>query len=293
MVQVKECPVCNSGNLKEELIVKDYTVSNEYFSIVKCPSCNFLITSPRPETNDLEKYYQSDDYVSHKDNASGVINELYQIARKFTLHWKHDLVNKRIRDIEPNILDIGCGTGSFLAYMKQKGYVVEGVEPSDEARQHAESKLDQSIYHTISDVKGTYACITLWHVLEHLPTLNESLSQIKSLLNNNGMILIAVPNFESFDARKYEGHWAAYDVPRHLWHFSQSSMNKLATKHGLKIIQTIPMKLDSFYVSMLSEKYQGKNGFMRMISGAVTGLRSNINSGKANQYSSLVYLITK
>jgi 2-polyprenyl-3-methyl-5-hydroxy-6-metoxy-1,4-benzoquinol methylase len=193
-----------------------------------------------------------------------------------------------------SLLDFGCGTGNFLQRAHQSGLDVCGVEPSDLARQHAADLVAAPIYKNLDAVEKTFDVITLWHVLEHLPDLNQKLDQLRSRLTKNGTMFIAVPNHRSADALKYKEVWAGFDVPRHLWHFSQSSMQQLFRRHELKLEHVIPMKLDAYYVSLLSNKYLAKrNTIAGMFKALTDGLRSNLAAKKNNEYSSLIYVARK
>lgn len=191
------------------------------------------------------------------------------------------------------LLDIGCGTGAFLNHTKSKGLDVLGVEPDDGARAFAIEKYGLSVYDEsmLNNLEpASFGAITLWHVLEHVPNLEERLAQLKRLLHPNGRIFVAVPNPNSFDAKHYRAHWAAYDVPRHLWHFTPQSMRKLLEKNNLLLHDVLPMKLDAFYISLLSEKY--KHGRTRYLFAFWNGLKSNLKAGKQG-WSSQIYVIGK
>jgi SAM-dependent methyltransferase len=271
---------------------RDHTVSNEIFQLKRCEACNLLITTPKPQ--EISKYYQSDDYISHSEESTNAFAKIYSIVRRITTKWKVGIVKKQLNVKNADILDIGCGTGTFLKVCKDHGLTITGVEPSLKARAIATKVTQANILSDVREVHGKFHAITLWHVLEHIPDLDKQLSTLKDLLHPEGIILIAVPNHESQDARKYKSLWAAYDVPRHLWHFSRTSIGKLFEHSQLTLIDTIPMKLDSFYVSMLSEKYRsGSLGLVQFIKGAWAGLASNVNSGKEKNYSSLIYIARK
>ena len=291
MVEIKSCPVCGSFDLNFALCVKDHSISQEEFNLSECNNCSFVITSPRPDNNELGRYYQSENYISHSGKGNSLVNTIYLRARAFSLQWKLKLINKY--KTGESLLDIGCGTGEFLKIIKQNGFSVEGVEPNDSARSKASQLLNQNINRTLDEVKGLHDSITLWHVLEHLPDLNESIQSMASLLKGAGLLLIAVPNHASKDANHYNKLWAGYDVPRHLWHFNRKSMATLLQKHGLVIQSIVPMKLDSFYVSMLSEKYLGSVGMGSLMSGFIHGLSSNLSARKSGEYSSLIYIAKK
>lgn len=272
----------------------DYTVSQEVFSLEKCNACGFVITNPRPDDEELSKYYQSDNYISHTDKSTNLIDKVYKTARRFTLQWKLKLVMEHTIEPSSNVLDYGCGTGAFLKLCQNHKLRIAGVEPSSIAREQAQRNTGIEISPTFDSVNGVFDVITLWHVLEHVGDLNVTIEKLKNLLHKNGTMFIAVPNLQSHDALQFGAHWAAYDVPRHLWHFSQKTMTRLLENHQLKINQVIPMRLDAYYVSILSEKYlNGKNDIQNMVFAIIKGLKSNLKAKKTKEYSSLIYLVRK
>jgi 2-polyprenyl-3-methyl-5-hydroxy-6-metoxy-1,4-benzoquinol methylase len=293
MEQISVCPLCSGINLIEYLSCKDNTVSKESFSIKECKGCSFLFTSPRPAIQEISKYYQSEDYISHSNSRKGLFNKLYQFIRNFTISQKEKLVLNYVS--RGTLLDIGCGTGEFLNYCSKQNWRVQGVEPGLSAREFAQKTYNLSVYdeayiNAIPD--SSYDVITLWHVLEHVHNLNERIDQLKKIVSDKGIILIAVPNPSSYDAKYYKEHWAAYDLPRHLYHFTPKTITQLFANHGLKKVDTLPMKFDSFYVSLLSEKY--KTGAVNYLKAFIIGLTSN-KKGRANleTYSSQIYIFKK
>lgn len=294
MVSISNCPACHVSRQRHFLTTKDFTTSSEQFTLVECENCSLVITSPRPENIELDKYYDSPEYISHTDESKSLVGRLYQLAKKYNLRWKYNVVKAEVKTRSATLIDIGCGTGDFLAHCMEKGFKVEGVEPSPKARELAERKTGIKISAEFAPRKDYYDAITLWHVLEHLPELEKDLANFCESLKETGALIIAVPNRESQDAKKYKEYWAGYDVPRHLWHFNQKSMDVLMTRLDMQIHRVIPMKLDSMYVSILSEKYQaGKSSATTFIKGITTGMLSNINSGKDKNFSSLVYVVKK
>jgi 2-polyprenyl-3-methyl-5-hydroxy-6-metoxy-1,4-benzoquinol methylase len=291
MLNILECPICQSKNWKPFFEVTDHSISKEKFPLIKCEGCGLVITSPRPDDDKLGHYYQSDDYISHSGKSNNSINKIYLQARKISLRWKLNIIQHQ----KPSgkLLDIGCGTGEFLDTMKTAGWEISGVEPSATARNKAEQLLNQSINENLETAIGPFDIITLWHVLEHLPDLNGSLEKISKLLKSDGKLLIAVPNHSSHDGKKYEAYWAGYDVPRHLWHFNKEAMAMLLLKHGFTLQKTLPMKLDSYYVSLLSEKYKGGHAFGNLVKGFFSGLSSNRKAKTTGEYSSLIYIAGK
>lgn len=290
MLTLQNCPVCNHYSFSPFLNCKDYTVSQETFSIVSCNACGFKFTNPRPEDSVIGNYYKAESYVSHTNTKKGLINKLYHAVRSYTLKKKVDLINGHVS--RGTILDYGCGTGMFLNECKKNGWESFGMEPDDSARKIASEQglnifSDKGRIQTyISDKQ--FSAITLWHVLEHVTDLNDTLNFFKSKLKKDGVLVIAVPNHVSYDAGYYKEHWAAYDVPRHIYHFDVKSMSSLLSNHGFNLIETKGMKFDSFYVSMLSEKY--KTGSMNLFNAFMVGLKSNLKAKDSTKYSSTIYL---
>ena len=295
MIKIDVCPICNGREFKPFLTCKDHTVSQETFQLHECVTCSFKITTPRP--SELGPYYLSDAYISHSKKAKSILDRVYITARQFTLKWKVNLINSfKTTQKNPNLLDYGCGTGTFLESSKKSGWNIHGIEPSEIARTQAKATNGPNIHASLSELQlTTFDIITLWHVLEHVENLNETIESLKRLLSDSGTMFIAVPNHNSWDARRYSSTWAAFDVPRHLWHFSQLNMRQLMEKNNLRIIRTKPMKLDAYYVSLLSEKYTHyKKGFLsRILTAIVNGIKSNGEAKKTSEYSSLIYIIQK
>ncbi|MFY0600953.1 MAG: class I SAM-dependent methyltransferase [Cyclobacteriaceae bacterium] len=290
--KLEECPSCKHTKFNNFLICKDHTVSNESFALVKCCKCQLVFTNPRPTPAEIGKYYKSQDYISHSNSSTNLINLVYKGVRNITLRHKKKIISKHIKT--GDILDFGCGTGHFLNYMKKRGWAVKGVEPDENARAVAENYLQSQLSSNIDEIKKKekFDIITAWHVLEHVHNLRDTLKSLRNRLKEEGYMFIALPNHNSFDAKYYKENWAAYDVPRHLYHFSQDSFLRLAKSVKLQLVDTIPMKFDSYYVSMLSEKYQtGSNDYITAIS---RGNKSNSSAKtKNNEYSSLIYVLSK
>ncbi|NDV42124.1 class I SAM-dependent methyltransferase [Flagellimonas sediminis] len=274
--------------MKLFLKTKDFSVSGETFELFKDENLDMLVTRPQPEN--LFKYYESEDYISHTDAKKSLMDKMYQVVKRKNLKNKIQLIENQLNKPK-SLLDIGAGTGDFLLFAKSRGFEVLGVEPNEKARQLSSQKgipLSERL-EEVADQR--YDAITLWHVLEHLPNLDDQIKTIASLLKDDGVLVIAVPNFKSYDASHYGKYWAAYDVPRHLWHFSKTSITKLFDAHGLEVIAIKPMWFDSFYVSLLSEKYKGNK--LYWLSAFFVGLASNINALFTKECSSLVYLLKK
>lgn len=286
-------PITNTA-LKPFLRCRDYTVSQEEFDIVYDATADFLATSPRPKSENLMRYYESVDYISHSDTKENILDKVYHLVRKYTIRNKV----KRLRIEQPNgktVLDIGCGTGDFLALCSKNNWSIYGVEPNIQAGNLAREKTgSEKIFSSISKLlenhkNKKFDIITLWHVLEHVPNLIEYINDLKKLLSPTGTLIIAVPNFKSYDATYYKKYWAAYDVPRHLWHFSPKAMGLLFEKVNMTVQKKLPMIFDAFYVSLLSEQYKNKKA--NFIKAIYIGLVSNLKALSTKQYSSLIYIL--
>jgi len=278
----------NVLNKKHFLTVKDHSVSKEIFDLYYDEELDMLITSPQPELQNLGKYYESEDYISHTDNKRSLFEKAYHFVKNIALKNKLNLINSQ-QSKKGKLLDIGAGTGDFLLTAKNDGWETIGVEPSDRAKNIAKEKGISFVEETSTLESNSLDVITMWHVLEHVPNLEVQIQELKRLLKPTGTLIIAVPNYKSFDAGHYETFWAAYDVPIHFWHFSKKSIQLLFERVDMKLEKILPMKFDSFYVSLLSEKY--KNGKMNYIKAFFIGLKSNWKAKSSKEYSSHIYVL--
>ena len=270
------------------ITVKDHSVSGETFELLLDKELELLKTHPQPDISDLGRYYESDDYISHTDGKRSLFEKIYHTVKQKALRDKVSLLQK-FKPSKGELLDIGAGTGDFLVVAKNSGWSITGIEPSEKARGIAVSK-GINFASLLADVPShSKDVITMWHVLEHVPDVQQQILELKRILKPDGVIIIAVPNYKSYDAQYYGKFWAAYDVPRHLWHFSKTAIKKLFGQQGVDLIEVLPMKFDSFYVSLLSEKY--KTGKMNFAGGFWRGLVSNIKASKNSEYSSHIYVL--
>ena len=269
--------------------VVDHSVSKEVFDLHHNPEFDMLITFPKPSLEKLPSYYESDDYISHTDGKRSLFEKMYHFVKGIALKKKLKLINSQSQ--KGKLLDIGAGTGDFLAVANSDGWQTVGIEPSTKAKEIAIKKGVNFTPDLASLESNSFDIITMWHVLEHVPNLEEYISELKRLIKPSGTIIIAVPNFKSYDAKYYGEFWAAFDVPRHLWHFSKTAIQKLFAKQNLKLVEVLPMKFDSFYVSLLSEKY--KNGKMNFLKAFWIGFKSNQYGNRKKEYSSHIYMIKR
>ena len=287
------CPACASPNVAYALTAEDHTVSHERFDVWHCKSCTLRFTQDAPDAAAIGRFYESEEYISHSNTSEGLVNGLYQRVRRITLTQKRALLREVTGRQSGTLLDVGCGTGEFAHTMKSAGWHVEGLEPDEGARAFAKTHygLEVSPPERLYDIDSTYDAVTLWHVLEHVHELHPYLDKLAELIGGGGTLIIAVPNYTSPDAEAYGAEWAAYDVPRHLYHFSPASMRRLLGQHGIEVIETRAMPFDGFYVSMLSEKYQ--SGGSGLVGGVRRGLGTLLAGAQSPERSSSVIYVCR
>ena len=279
---------CTIQSMSKNINIQDHSISREMFTLVYDPELDYYITQPIPKN--IAAYYESDVYISHTDSIDSIKDKLYQFVKKINLRKKIKLIDALYHP-HKTVLDIGAGTGDFLKAAENYGWNISGVEPNSKARQLALNK-NISLAANIQEISDKrFDVITLWHVLEHLPDLDSDIQKFKQLLNPKGTLVIAVPNYKSYDAKHYKEFWAAYDVPRHLYHFSQNSINRIFSKYDFQLLATKPMVFDSYYVSLLSEKYKtGNHNFFKAF---LYGTLSNISAYFTKEHSSIIYILKK
>lgn len=292
METVIQCPVCHNTQFSPFLICKDYLVSGQSFAIQQCDACGFRLTNPRPDETTIGSYYESDQYISHNDGSSGVVSMAYRTVRTYTLGSKLQLINK-LHQGRGRLLDVGCGTGAFLETCKKAGWDIVGVEPDSDARAVSTKKLQVEIRPNLDSLigAGSFDIVSLWHVLEHMPNLGQTIPQLHELLAGTGTLLIAVPNSDSYDAKYFNEYWAAYDIPRHLHHFTPSTIEPLFRQYGFQLVKRRPMPFDALYIAMLSTRYKtDRTDYLESIR---VGLISNLRARRTGNSSSLTYVFQK
>lgn len=293
--RLSKCPLCKSGLFLNHAEITDYAVSKETFMLCKCSNCQLLFTNPRPYKDQIDPYYNFPEYFSHEDKAKNITQWIYQIVRNYSISKKVQFL-KQLKK-KGSLLDYGCGTGEFLKIAKGKGWKVVGIEPNPKARKQANIKLQNKVKGSIEEIKkeSTFDIITLYHVLEHIHDLRKTIKRILVHLKSEGYIIIAIPNYESWDGKNYGKYWAGWDVPRHLYHFNSASMEKFKEEFELQLKEIKPMKFDSFYVSLLSEGYLDKDTpiFSKYWRALIKGLKSNQSAKSAGQFSSNIFVFKK
>ena len=290
-----KCPLCKSGNILNHSLVKDYAVSQKEFTLCRCGDCELLFTNPRPKEEEIGPYYDFKEYYSHEDKVQNFTQWVYQKIRNYSIRKKVDLIFGLSKG--GSLLDYGCGTGEFLQEAQRQKWTVRGIEPSEKARGQARGKLPKQVVSTLSELpeEESYDVVTLFHVLEHIHSLRKTLKGILNHLKSGSYLVIAVPNPHSEDATRYGSHWAGYDVPRHLYHFSKKSMSVIQDEFALELVQVKPMVFDSYYVSLLSEGYKNPNSGLisRYWKAILQGYRSNKMASIPGNYSSNIFIFKK
>jgi len=294
-LDIHVCPLCGKTNFEKLLTCKDHYATGETFDIYQCKDCGFKFTQDFPVESEIGRYYATSDYISHSDTRKGLMNKVYHNVRSIMLNKKRDLICRYTHKQQGTLLDIGTGTGYFINKMHQSGWNVEAVEKNTDARKFAKDNFGLTVHEDIflaTCKDKSFDAITLWHVMEHLQKINEVWDVLNRLLKDDGLLFIAVPNSESADAAFYGQYWAAYDVPRHLWHFTPETMKAFGEKHRFELVEMLPMPFDAFYVSMLSEKYKGKESSFLSggVRGALCGLKTTSDKTKS---SSITYIFKK
>ena len=293
METLVSCPVCEKTDFVTKYTCTDLVATSELFNMLECKGCSFLFTNPRPDSNEISKYYKSDNYISHSSESAGLIFSIYKIVRDYGIKQKLRLIKSF--NSSGNLLDIGCGLGYFLNGATNDGsFNTTGVDTSDDAVKYVKEHFGISVQNdsALNEFNASsFDVITMWHVLEHVHDLSGRVKQLSRLIKPDGTLFIAVPNSGSWDAGFFKEKWDAYDVPRHLYHFNQKSFKLLMEKNGFKIIETKPLFFDAPYVSMRSAKHAGWP--FSFIVGGVIGLISNLMALNNKNYSSLLFVVKK
>ena len=287
-----KCPWCGSENAQLHIELKDLFLTQEPFKILECKDCGLLYTTPRPNKDEIGKYYKSDEYYSHQENKEGFIPKVYEKVKSINLTNKYTIATEKTK--KGKILDIGCGVGDFLHTMEQHGWEGTGVEPSEEAKAIAKNRIKAQLLSSEEQenlTEGSFDVITMWHVLEHVDALRWQIQQLYRLCKPGGRIIIALPNYKSYDGQYYKAAWAAYDVPRHLNHFNEETIIKVFDESHLKHIKTEKLYWDAYYISYMSEKYLHHS--LPLLRGAIKGMISNCKARKSGEWSSLVYVFER
>lgn len=289
------CPLCKSENITKRFACKDMFATGEMFDIVECHECGLVFTQGVPDEKEIGRYYESPAYISHSNTNKGLVNKAYHLARSIMLRRKVRLINKLTLLKSGKLLDYGAGTGYFAQAMTNAGWEVTAIEKSEQARKLAMNEFGLEIKpeeHLAAMENKSIDVITMWHVMEHIQDPDRMWKEIYRILDDTGIAVIAVPNCKSYDAQEYKEHWAAYDVPRHLWHFTPGTIMRWGEKHGFILERQMTMPFDGFYISMLSEGYRGTG--MKCVKGLWNGLKGWFaQANRRSASSSIIYVFRK
>lgn len=295
-METAPCPISGSTEFTVSLQVPDRfdPSGKEQWQLVCSNASGLVMLNPRPESSEIACHYHSGTYDPHlhTQNSSGLRDKLYLAARSLSLRSRASIilqgVTKPLQQL--SILEIGCSTGDLLHYFHQKKRIpthnLAGVEPDTEAATHARKvsgvTVCPSIYEESLSGK-TFDRIVLWHTLEHIHAINETLEWTVKKLQPEGVVVIALPNPASSDAKHYRENWIAWDAPRHLFHFTPDTLKKLLEAHNLTVFRQLPYPPDALYNIFHSEKLLCKrhnlsfhplrkvNALWRGVLGAVKG----------------------
>ena len=288
----KKCPWCGSEKAQINLWLKDEFLTKEDFHICECLNCGLLYTMPRPDKEKIGAYYKSEAYYSHQENKKGFIPKVYERVKSINLKHKYRLATNGLQP--GKLLDIGCGVGDFLHTAEMHGWECIGVEPSEDAKSIAQKRIKGKIITSMeleSFPDGAFDVITMWHVLEHVDDLKWQVAQLQRLVKPSGRVVIAVPNYTSYEGQYYKEHWAAYAVPRHLNHFNRITLSKIFKTSGLELVKMDKLKWDAYYISYLSEQYRHHS--LPLVRGLYRGFISNCKARRSGEWSSLVYVFER
>lgn len=291
----RSCPLCKGNGIRKRFTCKDHFATCEAFDIYECPECGFVFTQNIPDEKEIGRYYESQEYISHSDTKKGLFNRIYHVVRSIMLCRKARIIEKLTFLKNGKILDYGAGTGYFARTMEKRGWDVTAIEKSPQARELAQKEFDYNMFpeeHLGNIKERSLDVVTLWHVMEHIQNLDSFWDELYRIIDDTGIAVIALPNCNSYDARKYKENWAAYDVPRHLWHFTPETVMRWGERHGFILERQMTMPFDGFYISMLSERYKGSS--VPGVRGLWTGLKGWFATGtRRNASSSIIYVFRK
>ncbi len=295
------CPLTGSAETRFICHAVDTACSGETFEIWEDTASGIRFTHPAPGPDEIGRYYEFDAYLSHGTEHAGITGKLYASVRNMMLSRKYRMLNPLPSVSESSsfrMLDIGCGDGTFAGYCAQKNpdWEIFGVEPSASAAETAKQRVGNlQLYTSAQDVPADkpFHLVTAWHALEHIHDLNDMMRHVHNLLEPNGIFCVALPNFRSRDCERYKNSWAAYDVPRHLWHFSPEAFTAFARKHGFTLLRKHRLPFDPFYVSLLSEPSE-RSFIRRGFSAGFAATASTISSlADIDRSSSVTYVLKK
>lgn len=236
-----DCNLCESKYTSFLFAAQDY-ISREYFNVVKCDMCGLVYTNPRPNSEEIDKFY-GQHYYGKQNLRFKVLVELP--IRLFRRQRSRKIL--RLMD-SGRILDVGCGRGRMLDEFRKRGWETFGTEFSEQAAGAAREEFGLNVRAIALKNWGFedkfFDAITLWHVLEHLPDPHGTLREVNRILKDDGLIVVSTPNFDSFQAKVSKEKWFHLDVPRHYYHFSTRTLTQMLESVGFKVWRQHPFSLE-------------------------------------------------
>ena len=260
------CPISKSKEFIPYLQVPDRfdNSGKADWNLVRSCASGLIMLNPRPDSAEISRHYRNDGYDPYRNsrNSSSFKERTYLAARTLLLGYRAGIILKGwVKPLEEcAVLEIGCSTGDLLNYFHRRSGVpvnnLAGVEPDADSARHARECFGLNIFPSIaaqSAEKKRFDRIVLWHTLEHIHAINETLHEVSAQLKPDGQLVIALPNPASFDAEYFRENWIAWDAPRHLYHFWPGTVEKLLALHGLSVFRRQPYFPDTVYNTLYSE----------------------------------------
>ena len=281
------CPVCHAANSTIFMRVPDRfrPEPGTAYTLVRCVKCSLVYLNPRPVEESSGVFYESSEYTPFVSTGKqrSIMDRVYVAIREMNNRWKR----RQIEALQPErgrLLDVGCGTGEFLQAMHAAGWQVRGVERDAKAAAYAVEQLQLDVVcgslDTVPLAPASFDVVTMWHVLEHLYQPHKALMQVRDVLRPGGLLVIAVPNLLSLDARYYRQNWVAFDAPRHVQHFSPKSLRSLCEMHSFAHLRTRMLPFDPFFNALMSEtvieRRKGASIPGRIVSTLRAGIVANV-----------------
>jgi len=254
------CPLCNSDKSTITFNGKDFLYSKKDFTVVSCSSCGVMYTNPRVKKNQIGNYYFKgySPYKPVKRNPllRTMIDLSGNIFGNINIEIHKDIKSYNFK----TVLEVGPGSGSLLQFLKKNNYQVAGVEIDNDCVERIKAQGIECYCGELSDYKrmlGTrkFELIILCHVLEHLYNPREIIEIIYSLLSDNGILYMILPDVGSIEAKLFGKYWIGWDLPRHVVHYNRNTVRDLLTKSGFKVISIRKNISSSFFIESIGFRF--------------------------------------
>jgi 2-polyprenyl-3-methyl-5-hydroxy-6-metoxy-1,4-benzoquinol methylase len=237
------CPLCTATETGLFCVVPQKRAGgpDHSWSIVRCRECGGGWTAPLPDQRQLASFYPP----AYLGDTESRLEQFFSGRLQRTRSWRNEL--EKVKLVERfigggTILDVGCADGTFLWALNARNWTRHGVEHIKEVVRLVSARMP-GLHLTAGDIfasslhEGQFDVISLWHVFEHLVEPGRVLDRLFGLLKPGGWLFIAAPNIDSLQAHLFRQYWFAFDVPRHVFHFSPSSLRRLLARSGFQVRQ--------------------------------------------------------